>query len=381
MNQASSNISQKQDVNDHKFICLIHNKPAIFCLNQFCHESRLLCLKCLQEGKHNHQQNIHYFSEMLEFLEKRKPQVLSVIEQLNEIASLIMILQKEFKSKYEISEEDVLQMNNNQLNSYLEHMIKNEQEVNLLLKSLKCSFNSFSETIQQSSETLGLDQTAYSWSNLRQNQKDKNIIIYESIEKPDQTMLNNNDIKQPLILILSIEDQEQQFLMKLLFQKIQSQLNYPLQIAHNEVYFNFAFTTQFPDFYDQIERDKYITQLQKIFCDFQNQISSILLPINMENINIMSKKLLSMIKWIRKFKEIIILVIIIQGIIDENLINNIKQAMVKLQLKDILFLNENSQSNQLFEILTKHSFHIIENGYKLDFQDTIFQQTILNDKQ
>ncbi|CAD8127692.1 unnamed protein product [Paramecium sonneborni] len=197
---SSSSFSKLQDDDDYKICCSIHNRPANFCLNEYCNESRIFCPKCLNEGKHTHLSSICYFTEMLEVIQNKKDKIQSIIELLNYLIEQILSFENKLKQKYNISKEELFLMNHNQLSTFIDHILKNENEFNNILSTLKINFNSINETFSQSSQTLQLDLNQYSWNNLKQKQtkpQQNTVNIVKNDKQSNDNIISNQNTKKP----------------------------------------------------------------------------------------------------------------------------------------------------------------------------------------
>ncbi|CAK76080.1 unnamed protein product, partial (macronuclear) [Paramecium tetraurelia] len=153
----SQSLNLRCEKDDHK------DYIDMFCFNQFCTESRLNCFKCIQKGIHQaHLNDVQKFNYLLKFIENKNKECDDLIDDLNQFVESVNQSFSQFKTgiknKYSLSNDRLLNLNQQQINDVLNSIIKQTDDKQLITtliseqtKKLNHSFNYLYEQLQLSS--------------------------------------------------------------------------------------------------------------------------------------------------------------------------------------------------------------------------------------
>ncbi|CAD8051959.1 unnamed protein product [Paramecium primaurelia] len=125
-------------------------------------------------------------------------------------------------------------------------------------------------------------------------------------------------------------------------------------------------------------RENTISQFQKFFINFKNSISAIIIVVNFERTDIMKRKLIEIIKYFKKFQNMIYILITDFHLSEDhdNDKSKLLQSLQYLHPQGIIFLNKEENEQMIIEELNaieRKSTH-----QEFDINDTIF--AIINEK-
>ncbi|CAD8209835.1 unnamed protein product [Paramecium octaurelia] len=144
-----------------------HNKNAILvCFDESCTGQRLYCHQCVKIGIHvshlEYQEELPFIFEHIKCVEKESS---CLIDRINKQMALIdqnfYLLIDGIRSKYQISKQQLLKLNSEQLNSFLSISINFRQFESKIQNLLDQLTNKFSNQIQQLLIDLHLSELSY----------------------------------------------------------------------------------------------------------------------------------------------------------------------------------------------------------------------------
>ncbi|CAD8105980.1 unnamed protein product [Paramecium primaurelia] len=206
---------------------------------------------------------------------------------------------------------------------------------------------------------------------VQQQQKSQQQPILGQIKQKAQYDQQNN---YPIAVLLGTPGVGKTQIMHKLFPN-EKQLKEFTLYKLEDLKYNFVDTTGF-DFEGEIDwREVQIKNYQNLFLKFSNQISSLFVVVNFERTDLMKKKLLSVYKYFRKFKNLMSIVVTDFHLSESNRDKeHLKKNFQIFQPNDILFVRGDVKSEELKESLKKSKMlnKLIESN-QFNLKDTIFE--------
>ncbi|CAD8198855.1 unnamed protein product [Paramecium pentaurelia] len=206
---------------------------------------------------------------------------------------------------------------------------------------------------------------------VQQQQKSQQQPILKQIKQKAQQDEQNN---YPIAVLLGTPGVGKTQIMHKLFPN-EKQLKEFTLYKLEDLKYNFVDTSGF-DFEGDIDwREVQIKNYQNLFLKFSNQISSLFVVVNFERTDLMKKKLLSVYKYFRKFKNLMSIVVTDFHLSESNRDKeHLKKNFQIFQPNDILFVRGDLKSEELKESLKKSKMlnKLIESN-QFNLKDTIFE--------
>ncbi|CAD8208108.1 unnamed protein product [Paramecium octaurelia] len=121
---------------------------------------------------------------------------------------------------------------------------------------------------------------------------------------------------------------------------------------------------------DEIDkRENVIKEFQNYF-DNRKDISSFWIIVNFERTDLMKKKVLSVLKYLRKFKNIISIVVVNMELSEneEQDKNHLRESFKYMECNQIIFINKNMKQEDIIKEIKQRE------STQIDFTDTIFEK-------
>ncbi|CAD8215481.1 unnamed protein product [Paramecium octaurelia] len=149
------------------------------CFDESCKEQRLYCHECIKIGMHvthlKHQEELPFLFEHISRIEKESDNLINRInKQMDLIYNDFFLLIGGIRSKYQISKQQLLNLNFQQINSFLSqsiHFKQFELTIEKLLQELIKEFQDQIKKLQKDLNLFALDYDQISKSNIEKSEE------------------------------------------------------------------------------------------------------------------------------------------------------------------------------------------------------------------